>query len=344
MAYCGILDDLRKCIARVVPSRVPYFALGEDFDIRNAGFTHRQYRTDPAVMLAVARSAIAQFDYDWFLLHPDDLMEYERTTGIAVTDEETAPPAVRQYVPLTGCPERKWPLPDPLRDGRLPFHLQALRSIKKEFGERICLAGRIAAPFSSVALVFGIEPTLVLMLEDPERLRELMEYFARYNDVWAQAQVEAGADAIWLGDCVASSHFISAHQYAAFAAELADESSRRIQHRGGIVIYHGGERSIGHLEIMTSLSFDIINIGEGVSIGAVKKAIGGRKCFSGNLDPIKFLQQGSQAEVVQEVENIVQSGKPGGGYVFCTGEGIPHNTPAEHVRSMTEAVRTYGRY
>jgi uroporphyrinogen-III decarboxylase len=39
----------------------------------------------------------------------------------------------------------------------------------------------------------------------------------------------------------------------------------------------------------------------------------------------------------------VRAGCAGGGYIFCTGEGITHDTPVENVRAMVRAVRENGR-
>jgi uroporphyrinogen-III decarboxylase len=64
----------------------------------------------------------------------------------------------------------------------------------------------------------------------------------------------------------------------------------------------------------------------------------------GNLDPLHDLQPRSSQEVEKVVQEIVEKAKPGGGYLFCTGEGVPHNTPAENVQAMHRAVRKYGKY
>jgi uroporphyrinogen decarboxylase len=110
------------------------------------------------------------------------------------------------------------------------------------------------------------------------------------------------------------------------------------------VFYHGNEKSIPHLKIMAELGFDAINIGEGVEIGQVKREIGGRVCLMGNLDTINDLQPRSPEEVEQVVREILEAAKPGGGYIFCTGEGVPDNTPVENVLAMMRAIKKYGRY
>jgi uroporphyrinogen decarboxylase len=223
-------------------------------------------------------------------------------------------------------------------------HLEGLSAIKERFGDSICLTGRIAAPFTTLTLILGIEATLMLMLENPGLLKRYMEFFLEFNDVVAAAQLGAGADALWLGDCVATSHFISPAQYRDHAAGFAGEAAHRIREHGGIVFYHGNEKSIPHLKIMAGLGFNAINIGEGVEIGEVKREIGDRVCLMGNLDTINDLQPRRPEEVEQAVREILEAAKPGGGYIFCTGEGVPDSTPVENVRAMMGAVKNYGKY
>ncbi|MDD5677574.1 MAG: hypothetical protein PHW60_06215 [Kiritimatiellae bacterium] len=59
--------------------------------------THRQFRTCPDAMIGVGKKAVARFEYDWFILFPDDLLEWV-DTGMVTADEKRIPPAVSQYL------------------------------------------------------------------------------------------------------------------------------------------------------------------------------------------------------------------------------------------------------
>ena len=102
------------------------------------------------------------------------------------------------------------------------------------------------------------------MIEDPGLFLEFEKFFVEYNSIIGEAIIEAGASAIWMGDCVATSYFISPAQYLDLAASPAAELSSRIRAKGGVVFYHGGEISIPHLEIASNLPFDAVNTGYGV--------------------------------------------------------------------------------
>jgi len=199
----------------------------------------------------------------------------------------------------------------------------------------------VAAPFSSVALLYGISEGLILLLDDPDLFRATADFFVELMSMWGIAQLDAGADAIWLGDCVASSGFLSPQHYADFAVEPAKRVSDALREHGGAVIYHAGEDSPDHLQIAAE-HFEIINLGEGVDLGQMKAALGDRVCLSGNADPMRLMNCDDLAEVEAETRRIVEAGKPGGGYIFNTGEGIPRQTQPEVVRAMVQTAKRYG--
>ena len=342
MAYPGVVDDLHTCARRGVPSRVPVFALGEEFDVEMFGVDYREYIRSPELMVQCQLNAVERFDYDWILLHPDDYIELE-PLGIETIADERMPPAAIRTLPANRETLRRLRLPDPSSDGRMPAHLEALAGIKEAYGDSLVVAGRVAAPFSAVALLYGISDGLMLIYDDPDLLRHTAEFFVELMTMWGIAQLDAGADAIWLGDCVAASGFLSPEQHADFALEPAARVSDNLRAHGGVVIYHGGEVSREHLELQAA-HFQIINLGEGCDLAEMKAAIGDRVCLSGNAHPIALMNCRDLAEVEAETRRIVEAGKPGGGYIFNTGEGIPRQTDPAVVETMVRTAKRYGEY
>ncbi len=103
MAYPGVVDDLRACARLETPSRVPVFALGEEFDVEMYGVDYGEYILSAEKMVECQVQAAERFDYDWILLHPDDYIEFE-PLGIQTTVSERIPPAAVSNLPETaGC-------------------------------------------------------------------------------------------------------------------------------------------------------------------------------------------------------------------------------------------------
>lgn len=343
MAYSGVLDDVRTCIRLGVPTRVPVFALAELFNARMAGITWAEYTHDKDRLVACEVQAVRRFDYDWVYLNPDDNIEFE-PLGVKTKGAGNIPLGAYEFLPASRSTLGRLRVPDFERDGRMPAFLAAIAEIKESLGETICLTGRVAAPFSATALLYGTQPALTLLVEDPELFRQTAEFFAGLMSEWGRAQLEAGADAIWVGDCVACSGFISPAHYADFAAEPARKVNASLRNDGGIVFYHAGESCMSHLELMADTRPDALSIGGAIDMNEAKETVGKRVCLLGNIDGLKTLQSGNPEDVESETIRIMEAGKRNGGYLFNSEEGMAYQTPEENVETMMRTARKYGLY
>ncbi len=108
---------------------------------------------------------------------------------------------------------------------------------------------------------------------------------------------------------------------------------------GRMVHLHNSEVAVDYLLAESETGADIINCGPAANIADVRNAFAGKTCFSGNLDPIEVLMRATPAAVAADAERIVEIGDASGGYVFCTGEMNPRDTPEENMRAMIETAR-----
>jgi len=338
MAYQGVIDDFRACCELRTPSRLPVFALGLEFDMRVFGVTCEQSRTDVDRMVQCKTQAVEAFDYDLTEIFPDDYIEFE-PLGLSMSDDPDHPTMPLAYLPMDRETLQAFRMPDPATDMRLPIHLEMIRRTKAALGDTCCVMGRIAAPFSALGLIYGIDTLLVTMLEDPDLVRDNMRFFTEHQCAFGQAQLEAGADVLWLGDCVAASNFLSPEWFAEFALGPAADVAGDLTGRDGLVIYHTCETSLEHLRLQTQIPASAVNVGEGADIAEVKQALGPGKCLTGNFDPM-LLRDGTSKQVAAAAERMLEDNAPGGAYVFNTGEGIMWDTPRENVEAMMRAAKS----
>jgi len=339
MAYDGVIDDVRRAIALEKPERIPVFACSEEFDVKwHGGYTYEEVCQDGAKMAEVWIAAIEEFDYDWAWLQVDDCFEFE-PLGVGTHGEGNILRATRDYLPATRETLHGLRVPDPHTDGRMPEKLKAIRLVREHFGDRVVVQGSCAGPYSSVALLFGLQETMMLTVTDAELVHEACEFFVELQSRYIAAQIEAGAHAIWLGDCNAFSGFFSLDQFRTFAAPSCAKLVAKARERGAIVHLMNSEIKVPYLLAEAELGVDIVNAGPDADVAEVRKAFTGKCCFSGNLDPIEVLMRGTPEQVAAEAERIARIGSSAGGYLFCTGEMNPRDVPAENMRAMVEAVR-----
>lgn len=334
MPYKGVMDDIRDCAALKKPRRIPVFMMSEEFDVKWYGkYTYEEMIQSADKLVEVWSAAVREFDYDWVWLQIDDCIEFE-VLGIGCVGEGNILRATRDYLPATRETLRSLRIPDFTRDGRMPIKLEALRRLRAEFGDTVCIVGSNAAPYSSAGLLYGLEKPMLLMYEDPDLLRETMDFFVELQSRWGVAQIEAGADAIWLGDCNAFSGLLSPAHYQGFAAEPCRKVIQACQKAGGMVFLHNSEISIPHIELEFELRPDVVSVGPGADMAAVLRAARGKMCIMGNVDPIEVLLRGTPDQVEREVERLMALGRQGTGFMLDSGEMIPRDVPVENIRAM----------
>lgn len=337
--YDGILDDIRACVRLEAPRRVPVFALSEEFDVKWHGrYAYEDVCRDGDKMAEVWIAAAEEFDYDWVWLQVDDCFEIE-PFGVGCHGEGNILRATKDYLAPSRETLGSLRVPDPLRAGRMPEKLKALRLIRKRVGERACVTGGLAAPFSAAGLLYGLTDALLMIHEAPDLLRETCEFLVECQTAWGLAQIEAGAHALWLGDCNAMSNLISPEQYRRFALEPCARVVEACRKAGGLVFLHNSEERAAHLALSVETGADVINVGPGIDIGTAKEILRGRACLSGNLEPIGLLMNGTPEAVAAEAGRIMDAAAPGGGFIFNTGEMNPRDVPAANMRAMMRAAK-----
>ena len=338
MPYDGVLQDVRDAIALKRPKRLPVFAISEEFDCKWYGkYTYEEMCQDGAKMAEVWIAAIEEFDYDWAWLQVDDCFEFE-PLGVGTHGEGNILRATKDYLPATRETLDRLRIPDPHTDGRMPAKLEAIRRVRDRFGDTVLVVGSCAGPYSSAALLFGLQENMVLAMTEPDLLERTCDFFVELQSRWIKAQIEAGAHAIWLGDCIAFSGFLSLEQYRRFAFPSCKRLIEKAHEHGAIVYLHNSEIAIPYLLAEVETGADIINCGPAVDLAEVRKALGGKCCYSGNLDPIEVLLRGTPEQVAAETRRLIDIGYPGGGYLFNTGEMNPRDVPVENMRAMVRAA------
>ena len=340
MAYDGVVDDVKKAIALGEPNRVPVLALSEEFDVKWYGkWDYETVCQDGDKIAEVWIAAIEEFDYDWAWVQVDDCFEFE-PLGVGCPGEGDILRATKDHLACTREGLESWVHFDPLTAGRVPEKLKAIRKIRDRFGDTVLVQGAAAAPYSCVGLTCGLSETMMLAMTDRGLLDDMCAFFVEQQYRFIKAQVDAGAHAIWLGDCNAYSSMISIGQYRDLAfpscKELVDRCKRDF---GAIFHLHNSETQVPYLLEEAKLGVDIISAGPDADIAAVKQAMTGVCCFTGNLDPIEVLMRGTPGQVAAEVERIMDTCKPGGGYLFNTGEMNPRDTPVENMHAMVRTAK-----
>lgn len=345
MAYNGVVDDFRSIRENKTPRRVPCVSDSEEFDVRWHGkYTYEEFCQDGDKMFEVYKAAIEHFNYDWAWVQVDDCFELE-PAGMTVRGEGNILRATCGYLPANRNTLKNLPFIDPWKDGRMPEKLKAIRKLKDHFGDTVLITGSCAAPFSAVGLTFSIQESMMLMYTDPNFLHDAMDYWKEFYKRYIKAQQQAGADAIWLGDCNAFSSMVSVQQYNEHILPVTRELVTYCEKDLDIMIWmHNSETQLEHVLSHLPLGVSFESIGPDADIRQIREATIGKQAISANLDPIKVLWQGNPESVAAEVLRIMNICKKGGGFIFNSGEMNPREIPEENMLSFMQTAQRLAEY
>ena len=105
--------------------------------------------------------------------------------------------------------------------------LDAIKILKKEYGDEVAIIGKTMGPWSLGYHCFGVEPFLLMSLDDPEKTKLALDRMKEATVQFGIAQIEAGADALTLPDH-ATGDLVSGDYYKRFLRDLHIELAERI--------------------------------------------------------------------------------------------------------------------
>jgi MtaA/CmuA family methyltransferase len=211
--------------------------------------------------------------------------------------------------------------------------IQAIRILRKEYGDAVAIIGKTMGPWSLAYHSFGVEPFLLMSLDDPGKTKQVLDKLKQITIEFGLAQFEAGADALTLPDH-ATGDLVSGEYYNRYLRDMHIEFAEKLQ---GPLILHICGRTVDRMEYiaqtgMAAFHYDSKN-DPAESMGIMKNRIS----LVGNINnPETLFSKGPEA-VRQEVYKNLDAG------VQLVGPecAIPLQTTIENLKEIPKAVRDW---
>lgn len=149
------------------------------------------------------------------------------TVGCTVTfyeGDDTSIPGIKpgNHVVKIGDDLSNAPLPNPLKDGRMPVNLTAAANVRRELGDDYWLRGAISGPFSLAISLVGAEALFLACLDEPEWVEEVLQYAGRIIKEFSKGYIDAGAELV-VFDSQASPELLSPAMYEEFVLPITQD-------------------------------------------------------------------------------------------------------------------------
>ena len=205
--------------------------------------------------------------------------------------------------------------------------------------------------FDKIQWYIGTENLLLLMLEDPEWVREMVETDAELAIRQFEIMVEGGFEfdgALLVND-------LGYRETLLFSPQLYDEllrpSIRQLisffKGQGLKVTMHTDGSVIMLIPRFIEDGLDGLNPLESKAVGMdlreLKKSFGDRLTLIGGID-VRAMAHPDRSVIEEEIRTKLACAKKGGGYIYSSDHSVPNNVSLEQYRRVIDLVRQYGRY
>jgi len=321
---------------RVYADRVPVAPMVGSFAAKLSGISVKEYETDPAKMANSVIKFYEMFTPDVISVIGDLWLEAE-AAGDELDFPEEATCYIKKYALENKSDLARLKVPDPSKDGRLPYYLEGCERLVTTIKDAP-VAATVSGPCTIAMCLRSPEEFINDTIDDPTFVHELMRYCTDVAKTFGNAIKETGSS-VNMGDPSASCSCISPGIYREFVKpyhlEIVEQFQRVALHMCGYID--------PLMDELIQVGFNAISIDEMSSLKKMVESSQGRVVIFGNVPPHLFVD-GTKQQMEDSVRECMATAAKDSAFILCPGCEIPPETPIENLMTFMEAGWKYGSH
>lgn len=221
---------------------------------------------------------------------------------------------------------------DLLKREPIATSLKAVRIAKRKYGT-VAVLGKVMGPFSMVQVMHGIENTMLDLISNPEQIKHFLRIATDILIRYGNAQFEAGADTLAIGEGGAGSNMLSPHMHEQFLLEV---HRHLIQNLHGPTIMHICGDITSRLYLLAETGLTCFNFDWAIKPEAMKKLSLGKFRIMGNVNTSDLLR-GKPEQIEKQVILALKAGVD----IISPGCAVSPECPNVNFLAMSGAIKNY---
>ena len=209
-------------------------------------------------------------------------------------------------------------------------YLEATRIARRDYGDHVGVIAKVMGPLSMVQALHGVDRTMMDMVLAPETVRHFLDVAVEVLVRCANAELEAGADAIAIGEGGAGGHMLSPQMHEQF---LLDVHRRLIAGIEGPTVMHICGDITPRLETLSQVGLCCFNFDWDIAPRTMVDQAKGAFRLMGNVNTADLLL-GQPDEIERQVVENLEAGVD----IISPGCAISPKCPNANLRAMVDAV------
>lgn len=209
--------------------------------------------------------------------------------------------------------------------------LKAISILKKQLGEDCAVCGKVFGPWTLGYHLFGVEDFLINALLNPGMTKAILDKLKQVTIWFAQAQIEAGADCLLLGDH-ATRDLCGPDMYRDFLLPVHAELVEKIS--CPLILHICGDTKDRIKYICQSKIHCFHWDTKSGHPADIRTLAGPNLSLMGGISNIETLYSGTTEDVQRQVHDAVKAGIN----IIAPECAVPLNAKLENLKAITKAV------
>ena len=310
--------------------KIPNMNIAMGLVAKAAGATYSEYVQDYRILVEGNLICAERYGFDTVSVISDPMREASAFGAHLVFPRDGVPYSNPPLL-ADGLDKRRIQIADPLESPRTLDRIKGVGLLREKVLTDYPVIGWVEGVLAELADLRGVQTLMLDLVDEDERLGELMDIILAQQCRFALEQIKAGADIIGVGNAVAS--LVGPSLYETYALSYDKALVRFIQEHGAKVKLHICGNITMLLPLLVHVAPDIIDIDWMVDFHKASEVFADTKTsVCGNVDPVSVLLKGSPALVEQKVRECLSL--EDATVLVAAGCEVPAQTPIENLLLM----------
>jgi uroporphyrinogen-III decarboxylase len=231
-------------------------------------------------------------------------------------------------------------IPDPEKDGLLPFMLNRLKLAQPKIeneGHKIKFSVS-RGPLNIAGFLMGMTEFLMSIKTEPEKAHSLLKKITTFLKKWHKIQKEAfpSIDGIFILDDIIG--FIGEEDFKTFGLPYLKELYETDMK---VKFLHNDASCKASVRYLPRIGVNLFNMGFDTDLNELKKETNNKVAMLGNIPPRDVLAKGNTDDVKKSVNKLIDSLEDKSRTILSCGGGMPPGVSSENINSFIETVKSH---